>query len=493
MRTRWFQFHKRRKAAAANAAAAAAGLAMLRAKFDSAQTTADNRRHWANADALSADAAASPSVRNILRKRARYEVANNSYARGIVLTLANDVIGTGPRLQMLCKEKDAEANRIIESEFSAWMKASDLATKLRTMRMARAEDGEAFGIFSSNPGLHSPIHLDVRLIEAEQVATPSVASLPTGAVDGILFDDNGNPLEYHVLKNHPGAGIILPRTAYDRVPAKVVVHWFRADRPGQSRGLPDILSALPLFAQLRRYTLAVIAAAETSANIAMFMKTTLPASGEASSVEPMTEMEFTPNTAVFAPEGWEPSQIKAEQPATTYEMFKREIVNEIARCVNMPYNIAAGNSSRYNYASGRLDHQMYFKSIRVDQAHCERVILDPILDAWMDEATKVFTGLTNLEEWPHQWMWPGTEHVDPAKEAIAATTLLNTGLLTEGEYCARKGLDWEEEQDQRKREAEGRKKRGLPALAAAAPAKETKENLDEKIDEKIREAADATA
>jgi len=74
---------------------------IIRAKFDSAQTTPDNRRHWANADLLSADAAATPEVRRILRSRARYEVANNCYARGIILTLANDVIGTGPRLQML--------------------------------------------------------------------------------------------------------------------------------------------------------------------------------------------------------------------------------------------------------------------------------------------------------------------------------------------------------------------------------------------------------
>ena len=54
-----------------------------------------------DADGLSADAANSPEVRRTLRNRARYEVANNSYARGIVLTLANDLIGTGPRLQML--------------------------------------------------------------------------------------------------------------------------------------------------------------------------------------------------------------------------------------------------------------------------------------------------------------------------------------------------------------------------------------------------------
>ena len=81
---------------------------------------------------------------------------------------------------------------------------------------------------------------------------------------------------------------------YDRVPAASMIHWFRADRPGQRRGLPDILPALPLFAQLRRYTLAVIAAAESAANIAVLMKTNAPAGGEAAEVEPMTEMEFSP-------------------------------------------------------------------------------------------------------------------------------------------------------------------------------------------------------
>ena len=69
----------------------------IRAKFDAAITNADNVRHWANADGLSADAAASPDVRRTLRNRSRYEVANNSYARGVVLTLANDCVGTGPR------------------------------------------------------------------------------------------------------------------------------------------------------------------------------------------------------------------------------------------------------------------------------------------------------------------------------------------------------------------------------------------------------------
>jgi len=368
----WWPFTKRSRRTGPRAK-----LLVVRAKFDSAQTNADNRRHWANADGLSADAAANAEVRRTLRNRARYEVANNSYARGIVLTLANDVIGTGPRLQMLTE--DAESNRQIEGEFAAWAKAVDLPGKLRTMRQARAQDGEAFAVLFSNDQLDGPVRLDLKLIEADQVATPSAKlKQDAKAVDGIVFDEHGNPVEYHVLKEHPGGGKAALGMPFDRVPAQSAIHWFRADRPGQRRGLPDILPALPLFAQLRRYTLAVIAAAESAANIAVLMKTNAPAGGEAAEVEPMTEMEFSPNMAVFTPEGWEPSQVKAEQPATTYDMFKREILNEIARCLNMPYNIAACNSSGYNYASGRLDHQTYFKSIRVEQSHIETVVLDRI-------------------------------------------------------------------------------------------------------------------
>ncbi|MBE3098893.1 MAG: phage portal protein [Planctomycetes bacterium] len=440
----------------------------IRAKFDSAQTTPENRRHWANADYLSADAAANPQVRQALRNRARYEVANNSYARGIVLTLANDVIGTGPRLQMLLGDgADAGANQVIEREFAAWAKAVDLAGKLRTMRMARAQDGEAFALLVSNDNLDSPVKLDLRLIEADQVTTPGLTLAKPGAVDGIVFDDFGNPVEYHILKAHPGGATGAVGQDYDKVPAASVIHWFRADRPGQSRGLPDILPALPLFAQLRRYTLAVIAAAESAANIAIFMKTNAPAGGEAAEVEPMATMEFEPNMAVFGPEGWEPSQIRAEQPATTYGEFKHEILNEIARCLNMPFNVAACNSSGYNYASGRLDHQTYFKSIRVEQLHVEAVVLDRILDAWMAEAVKVF-GLGALEDWPHQWFWDGHEHVDPAKEANAQATRLGSHTTTLAAEYARQGKDWETELRQRAKEVALMKELGLP-MAQAAP------------------------
>src|SRR4051812_46943811 len=93
---------------------------VVRAKFDAAQTTDENRRHWANADGLSPDAAANAAVRAALRNRCRYEYVNNSYCNGIVHTLATDCVGpTGPRLQMQVDGNEG-LNDQIEEDFSAW-------------------------------------------------------------------------------------------------------------------------------------------------------------------------------------------------------------------------------------------------------------------------------------------------------------------------------------------------------------------------------------
>jgi lambda family phage portal protein len=421
---------------------------VVRGRYDAATTTDDNRRHWAAADGLSAAAANSPAVRRTLRNRARYEVANNSYAKGIVLTLANDVVGTGPRLQMLAA--DPEANNRIERLFQQWSKAVALPEKLRTLRMARATDGEAFAVLTHNPRLPGPVYLDLLPVEADRVGTP----LPVDdAIDGIVFDAAGNPLEYHVLRRHPGDGFAAGD--FDRVPARAMLHWFRRDRPGQIRGIPDITPALPLFAQLRRFTLAVLAAAETAADFAGILYTDAPASGEADAAEPFEPIELEKRALVTMPGGWRMEQLRSEQPSTGYSEFKHEILNEIARCLNMPFNVAAGNSSGYNYASGRLDHQTYFKSIRVDQSHLEAVVLDRILAAWLAEASRIPGLLTDLGPFaarPHQWFWDGHEHVDPAKEANAQATRLANLTTTLADEYARRGLDWEVQLRQRAKE-----------------------------------------
>jgi lambda family phage portal protein len=428
----------------------------IRGRYDAAQTTDDNRRHWALADGLSANLAASPGVRRTLRNRSRYEVANNSYARGLVLTLSNDCIGTGPRLQMVgLGGADAQ---LVERLFLEWCLSVDLAEKLRLMRGSMVEDGEAFGLMTANPVIDAPVKLDLQLVEADQIATPNLAWRTWGgsAVDGLELDRFGNAVIYHLLRQHPGDGGFWPAT-YDRLAADQVIHCFRPDRPGQRRGIPEITPALPLFAQLRRYTLAVIAAAETAADYAGIVYTDAPAGGEADQVEPMDTIALEKRALLTMPSGWKMEQMRAEQPATTYAEFKREILNEIARCVCTPYNIAAGNSSGYNFASGRLDHQTYDMYLRIERSRISRRVLDRILSTWVKEALLV-DGLLPPRlrspdtSWAHQWFWDGREHVDPVKEAMAQAKRLESHTTTLADEYARKGQDWEAQLRQRARE-----------------------------------------
>jgi lambda family phage portal protein len=430
----------------------------MRARFDAASTTKDNAKHWYAAEALSADAEADSLTRKTLRTRARYEVQNNSYARGIVSTLANDVVGTGPRLQMLLE--DDAANKRVEHDFSLWAKRVRLAEKLRTIRMARAQDGEAFAIMAQNPNLKSDVKLDLVLVEADRV-TDTEFDCDESTVDGITFDTFGNPKEYKVLKHHPGGTHPFDQE-YTTVRAANMIHSFRQDRPEQHRGIPEITSALPLFAHLRRFTLAVVSAAEAAADFAGVLYTDAPANGEADSVEAMDTIQLERNMLLTMPGGWKMAQVDPKQPATTYGEFKHEILNEISRCLNIPYNIAAGNSSGYNYASGRLDHQTYYKSIRVDQAFMEETVLDRLFELWLREWMLVTkTGGIDCCDCRHVWFWDGHEHVDPSKEATAQEKRLANNTTSLASEYAKQGKDWETELRQIAKEKELMKELGI--------------------------------
>lgn len=469
----------------------------LLARYDAAQTRDENSRHWTAVDHLSADAATSSAVRKTLRARSRYEVANNCYARGLILTLANDLVGTGPRLQMLLDT--AAVNARIEEQWEAWALEVDLAGVLRTMRMARVQDGEAFAILTTNRQLEHTVKLDLRLVEADQIATPTV-TLDKHAIDGIRFDADGNPVAYHVLKDHPGSASTVVTLGYDSVPAAEVLHWFRADRPGQHRGVPEITPALPLFAQLRRYTLAVLAAAESAAELNVLLKTAIPPGDEAAEIEDTGEdgsglggitMDLNRRMATFLPEGWDAFQMRTEQPATVYPDFKRELLGEIARCLNVPVNVAALDSSKHNYASGRLDHQIYLRSIEIDRRSAERTILNRIFAAWMREArTNRF--VLPAGAWmegmdPHVWFWPGLAEVDP-RWLNAERDLVLAGLETESEFYARRGRDWEEEHIQRRREQESRQELGLPTLAEMKAAARERGLTVEEVTDAVTDA-----
>ena len=321
------------------------------------------------------------------------------------------------------------------------------------MRMARSWDGEGFGLLGTNDRLRHPVKLDLRCVEAEQFSDPSYRMTVTES-DGIQYDKWGNPVIYSLLRTHPGSasGQYYDLRA-DEIPAEAVIHYYKCRRPGQLRGVPDLTPALPLFALLRRYTLAVVSAAESAANISGIIYTDSPADENAYDIDPLDTFEMVRNMFMSMPAGWKMNQLEAEQPTSTYGEFRDKLLNEIARCMNMPLNVASGDSSNYNYASGRLDHQTYFRSIHVDRDEINYSALDTrIWRQWVNEAALIEGYLpdemrqVDADIIPHKWHWDGFEHVDPDKESKGEERNLRTGRLTIPDLHAKNGQDWEEQQ-----------------------------------------------
>ena len=415
----------------------------VRGAFDAASRSPEAMRHWKNADGLSADAALSATVRHIVISRARYETANNGYADGIIQTLAEDAIGTGPRLQLFLSEATEQEKEMRaacqrrEMRFRDWAEQIDLTEKLKIARIAKARDGEVFLRIIPNPRITGAAKFDVVLFEAEQVGSRIISEYADyyddGTVkefDGIQYDRYGNPAAYRFWK------------------ADKVIHYAHIMRPGQHRGLSEIASTLNIFNDLRRYTNAVLAAAETAAEISFLLHTNAPADAEETD-QPATlkfldVVELVRNAGLALPEGWDANQMKTEHPQDKYVDFVDAKISEAARPLSMPFAIAKGDCSKSNYASGRLDHQVYHKKIFGERKRIEKNILNRLLKQFeVFDATAYPADYENENFILHAWMWDGFEHVDPVKEANAQATRLANRTTTLADECAREGKDYE--------------------------------------------------
>jgi len=422
----------------------------IAARYDAASDILDHQNYWANADAYDADSANSQHVRAKLVQRSRYEVGNNGYSDGIAQTYANALVGLGPKLRM--QSLSTGFNQMVEAEWQRWTRAVHLRRKLWCQAHAKHVDGEGFGVARNNPGVPHPVKLDYVLHETEQIQSPMLSVNEPGHIDGIEFDQWGNPTVYELLRGHPGGAYYGYELTPERIPARFVMHWFTLRRPGQHRAVPECASTLNVGAASRRWREATIAAAETAADFAALLKTDMaPSDEDAELYAAFTETEIHKRMMTALPAGYDVSQLRSEHPNATYETFHRAQLNEQARPKSMPYNVAACDSSSYNYASGRLDHQTYHSALDVDRDDCNLLVLSPLFYLWLDEAVRVFGWLGGNPSalgpaaFSHDWDWPKHRVADVDTEAKANETRLRTGQVSLSRLYSEAGQDFEDD------------------------------------------------
>lgn len=455
--------------AAAPAPAPARAATVVRAQYDNARTTPENARNWFMADFLSAKASNSFAVRRTLRMRSRYEVSNNPFLFGIVNNNADDLIGSGPTLQVTTP--NAAYNRAVEKAWKEWADEVSLTDKLRGTKLAKSVDGEGFMVLRTVNDLEHPVKLYPCDIEADQVTTPAPKNLAEFWVDGLtLHPVTGRPTAYHVLRNHPGDFFFPDLNPFqvDEVKARNVIHWFQRFRPGQVRGIPVFTSSLDLFTELRAFRRAVLGAAEIAADFAAVLESD-PRSAAVDEEDTDAEFEAFKRVPIdrkmltSLPPGAKMHQFDARQPTTTYEQFQEKCLGEACRPLSYPLNLALGTSQKFNFSSAKLDHINYRGGLTVERTQCETVALNPLFRLWHEEA--VLAGVIPAYDGtalpPFEWHWPGFEPLDPVADATADHERLAHGTLTLQRFWASRGYDWRDVLTQQKAERDELDRLGL--------------------------------
>ena len=145
---------------------------------------------------------------------------------------------------------DQPINDAIESLWHQWSYAEYCHTggKLcfsdieRLLIRSIAESGEVFVRLVKQSFSGSPIPLALEIIEADQLDDGlNGRSLQGNEIRmGVEVDRWGRPIAYHFLGYHPGdyqfSNQQISSQRHNRVLAADVIHLYRMDRPGQTRG-----------------------------------------------------------------------------------------------------------------------------------------------------------------------------------------------------------------------------------------------------------------
>jgi capsid protein len=256
-----------------------------------------------------------------------------------------------------------------------------------------------------------------------------------------------------------------------------VIHYYLADRPGQHLGLPAVTPCLGLFAQFRRYKLAVLTAAETAANLAAVLRldatvlsTVMQETHGADSQQLILGQDelfdLVRGSIPALPPGYDIAQVKAEQPTTTLDMFERVLLREIGRCFGQTYAVLVGDSSNSNMASGNLDERRWWSYLETQRSHFDEVVIDRWTDWWWaEQRLRAYTlpSKARSQTRPrHRTTWSTRfEHNDPSKVANALSVYHSLGLVSDDTVLEQWNVDPSEHYVELQAQVDRRKRLGL--------------------------------
>lgn len=234
----------------------------------------------------------------VLRARCRDAVRNDSWARAIVETLTDDVIGWG--IKPLSRSQHEPFRQAVQRLWEDWTTVADADGVLDIAGLQAAAfremvtGGECFiRLRRRLPADGLPVPLQIQVLPAE--ICPSDYTQPGASGheirQGIEYDAIGRRVAYWLYDTVPGEDVTSQaamRGTPRAVPAAQVLHLFDPLRPGQRRGVPWLSGALVRLHELDKYADATLLRLQLASMFVAVKKTTPTAADIATPLDPIT-------------------------------------------------------------------------------------------------------------------------------------------------------------------------------------------------------------
>ena len=379
-----------------------------------------------------------PWVRATMVKFSRDESKRNPYYASVLNKLAEQVLGPCPTI--IAIGETAQDNDLIEDSYVDWTQQNLIGRALRLLRREAALTGIGFLLPVKVETFH-PIQVGFKAYGWDSLAQPPNKGIQDRCIDGIQYNKDWEP-EYFYFENDTDKP--------DRRSAKDVIWWSRGYEKGILEPVPECLAAFTFYPFVRRYLQAVIEGEEfrTSFPMALELDPTVYKANEMK-LQKLEKFQYQPRSVPSLPVGTTLRGMPSGSNPGQIDKTLRAFAGACALTIDMPANLALGDSSNSNMATAQIDSQPWKNRVNVD-----RFDLNPALrktfNYWYMGARNV-RGLTpessrpgNLYEdyYPHIHVYdPLFNHPDPQKNANARATDLASGVGTLNEIYSQLGMN----------------------------------------------------
>lgn len=412
------------------------------ARYDAA-TSGNRGKSW---KPVASDADTAGAQRTRLAFIARDMVRNTPLATRAQQVISNNVVGDGITPKVVSGSAEAARALLSVIEQHADTVAIDADGRCNLYGLQRmvintvVEAGEVLVRRRRrlpSDGFALPFQLQV--MEPDFLDGSRDGFLPGGNEirGGIEFDAIGRRVAYYILQDHPGGSYRRGlRSESSRVPASEILHIFRQDRPGQSRGVswfaPIALSLQDLAdfqdAQLMRQKIAACFAAfrvapdgdGTGDDPAGLSESIIP--GRIQNLAPGEDIRF------------------ADPPGVNgYDEFTRSVLRSVAAGLGITYEALSGDLSNVNFSSARMG--------RMEMDRCMSAVqwlmmipqfLQPV-GQWIIEDWRLIN--RTRETVRIDWTPPHRVMIDPTREIAALTSKVRSGFASRSSVIQELGYD----------------------------------------------------